>query len=254
MTRTIRIVIITPVAIDLSFWKPQIDRLCRAGVEVTETSLLAGPASIESRVDEAMAVPGMLAAALQAERDGAHALVISCMSDPGLDALREAVTIPVVSVAQVSMATAASLAHNFGIVTVLDRAAPILRANAAHCGYERRYVGCRSVEIPVLEIHSRAREVQEGLNRLALELVEREGAGAVILGCGGLMGCAGEIREFLAKRGIAVPVIDPLPTTVSFAVTLVEQGLSHSRVSYPQAQVKPYKGYEFVDQMDKLLL
>ncbi|RAH78788.1 hypothetical protein BO86DRAFT_421317 [Aspergillus japonicus CBS 114.51] len=250
MTRAIKIVIITPVTMDLTFYKPQIDRLCRAGVEVTEISLIVGPASIESRVDEAMAVPGMLAAALQAEKAGAHALVISCMSDPGLSALREAVAIPVVGVAQVSMATAATLAHSFGIVTVLSRIAPILQANAAHCGYERQYVGCRAVEIPVLDVHRRAREVQDGLNRLALELVEQEGAGAVILGCGALLGCAGEIRGFLAERGMAVPVVDPLPTTVAFAVTLVEQGLSHSSVSYPPCQIKSYQGYELgEDQM-----
>ncbi|CAG8155768.1 unnamed protein product [Penicillium nalgiovense] len=248
MTRTIKIVIIAPFTADLTSSKPQIDGFCRPGVEVTQTSLIAGPASNESRVDEAMAVPGMLATALQAKKDGAHALVINCMSDPGLSALREAVSIPVVGVAQVSMATATSLAHSFGIVAVLDRAAPVMRDNAAHCGYESRYVGCRSVEIPVLELHSRLSEAKNGLNRRALELVEQEGAGAIILGCGALMGCAGEMREFLTERGIDVPIIDPLPATVSFAVILVEQGLSHSRISYPQCQVKFYKGYEFVDQ------
>jgi allantoin racemase len=197
-----------------------------------------------------MAVPGMIATALQAERDGAHALVIGCMSDPGLDALREAVAIPVIGLAQTSMATAATLAHSFAFVTVLNRVVPILRDNASQCGFERHYAGCRALDIPVLEIHSRApEEVQDRLGRLSLELVEQAGAGAIILGCGALLGCADGIQEYLAARGVLVPVIDPLPTAVAFAVTLVEQGLSHSRVSYPQFQMKRYTGYGFVGGM-----
>jgi len=221
--------------------------LCRNGLTVSGVSLGSGPPSIESRVDEAFAIPGMIAAAEQAERDGAEALVIDCMGDPGLGALRETVDIPVLGVAQTSMAICASLAHSFGIVTVLGRVAPMLKDLVTLYGHEGRYVGCRWVDVPVLEIHKRLGEVQDGLAKHALQLV-RDGAGGIVLGCTGFMGCAEAIRKQLRAEGFEVPVVDPMPTTVSVAATLVQQGLSHSQVSFPKREVKPYKGYDFLSK------
>ncbi|MFP3822349.1 aspartate/glutamate racemase family protein, partial [Bacillus sp. SIMBA_008] len=45
-----------------------------------------GPASIETRADAAVTVPALLEAVVQAEKDGYDAVIISCFSDPGLDA------------------------------------------------------------------------------------------------------------------------------------------------------------------------
>jgi allantoin racemase len=219
--------------------------LCRNGLTVSGVSLSAGPTSIESRVDEAFAVPGMISVAEEAEKAGADALVIDCMGDPGLGALRESVEIPVLGVAQTSMAISASLAHSFGIVTVLGRIAPMLNDLVTLYGHERRYVGCRWVDVPVLEIHKRLGDVQKGLAEHALQLV-RNGAESIILGCTGFMGCAEAIRKHLRAEGFAVPVVDPMPTTVSFAATIVQQGLSHSQVSFPKREEKLYKGYDFI--------
>jgi allantoin racemase len=240
-----RVTIIAPTCTKDLLGEDELKSLSRDGLDVSCTTLAAGPPSIESRVDEAIAVPGMIAAAVQAEKEGAQALVIDCMADPGLGALRESVEIPVLGVAQTSMAICASLASRFGIVTVLGRVAPLFGDLVATYGYESRYAGCRWVDIPVLEIDQRQREVQDGLARHALQLV-RDGADAIILGCTGFMGCAEAIRENLRAQGFAVPVIDPLPTTVSFAATLIRHGLSHSQVSFPKRKSKAYQGYDFL--------
>lgn len=66
----------------------------RPGTRIQVVSLKWGTASIEGRTDDALAIPGILACARQAEADGASAIIIACMNDPGLYAAREAVRRP----------------------------------------------------------------------------------------------------------------------------------------------------------------
>ena len=73
------------------------------GCKVTNAQIKLGPASIESAVDEVLAAPGVVEAAIKAESDGAQAVVIDCMLDPGLDAAREAVSIPVIGCGEAAM-------------------------------------------------------------------------------------------------------------------------------------------------------
>jgi allantoin racemase len=58
------------------------------GVSVTGVTSEIGPPSIESHYDEAMSVPGVLAAIRRGEVEGVDGYVIACFGDPGLDAAR----------------------------------------------------------------------------------------------------------------------------------------------------------------------
>lgn len=211
-----------------------LELMAQPGVELSVAFLEAGPPSIESRVDEAFALPSLVAKARRAEADGVDALVIDCMADPGLAILREAVRIPVLGVAQTAMSVATNLAQTFGVVTVLDSLAPLIADLAAIYGYARQYVGTRGISVPVLAIESNIGKVQVALAEEALRLVRHHGAQAIILGCTGFFGCTRAIQLRLQKEGYDIPVIDPLPTAVLVAPALVRQGLSHSRLAYPQ--------------------
>jgi allantoin racemase len=189
----------------------------------------------------------MIALALEAERDGVDALVIDCMGDPGLGPLREAVEIPVLGVAQTAMSIAALLAQRFGVVTVLDRTTTMVNELVDLYGYARQYVGCAPIGVPVLQIHDNLPKVRADLAEAALRLVEDRGAAAIILGCTGFLGCAQEIKARLQTAGHFIPVIDPVPTAVRMATTLVELGLSQSRISYPAFERgKPITGFEAI--------
>lgn len=207
--------------------------MARPGVELSAVFLDSGPISIESRVDEALALPGLVALARQAEAEGIDALVVDCMADPGVAILREAVAIPVLGVAQTAMSMATNLAQSFGIVTVMDRIAPLLADLVSLYGYDRHYVGARGIAMPVLDIEHNMAVVQDGLAAEALILVRDHGAQAIILGCTGFFGCAAAIRASLHAQGYDIPVIDPLPMTTLIAPALVHQGVSHSRIGYP---------------------
>ena len=60
------------------------------------------------------------------------------------------------------------------------------------------------------------------------QLVNEQGAEAIVLGCGATTGLA-------ARRGreLGVPVLDPGLTAAKYAEMLVALGLSHSKRAYP---------------------
>lgn len=217
------------------------------GVSLSCAFIAEGPPSIESRFDEAFSVPGMIKLALEAEQDGVDALVIDCMGDPGLGALREAVAIPVLGVAQTAMSVAALLAQRFGVVTVLDRTTTMVNELVDLYGHQRHYVGCLPIGVPVLQIHDDLPKVRSNLAEAALRLVEERGAAAIVLGCTGFLGCVEAIDHRLREAGYHIPVIDPVPTAISMAAALVELGLSQSRISYPAFERdKAFTGYDSI--------
>ena len=94
--------------------------------EVSVANITQGPRSIESEYEEAMAVPGIVALAQAAEKDGCNAVISDCFGDPGVRASREVVDIPVIGPAEASFLLAASLGHRFSVVTVLKSVIPMI--------------------------------------------------------------------------------------------------------------------------------
>jgi allantoin racemase len=141
-------------------------RSCAEAVAAPGTRVLAvtnttGPASIESHYDEAMALPGLLAAVQQGERDGVAGFVIACFGDPGLDAARELATGPVVGIAEAGMHAATLLGRSFSIVTTLGRTI----GQAEHLVHRYGFADqCRSIyacEVPVLELDDPASDARK---------------------------------------------------------------------------------------------
>lgn len=240
----IHIRVLVPVSTTAVRDPGDIDHLAQPGVRYSIAFIDAGPSSIESRFDEVFALPSLVSLALQAEADGVDAVVIDCMGDPGLAALREAVAMPVVGVAQTAMATAGSLAHSFGIVSTAPSTEAIFRDLVAIYGHDRHFVGSRPVSVAITDLKTHADELRDSLAENALALVQEQRAGAIILGCTGFFGCAEYIRLHLQKHGYQVPVIDPLPFATLMAAAMVRHGISHSRISYPaNSMTKTLKGY-----------
>ncbi|MBN9016000.1 MAG: aspartate/glutamate racemase family protein [Rhizobiales bacterium] len=213
------------------------------GVVVSHSQIEHGPASIESEYEIAMSVPGTIAKAIEAEREGADAIVIDCMGDPGLRAVREVVSIPVLGPAETAMHIAAMLGHRFSVVTVMRRLRAQFENEAAVYGLSTKMASVRHVDIPVLELEDDLPVTQARLVEQAMIAVEHDGAEAVIFGCTGLLGCASAVRAGLLAKGIDIPVIDPIPTAVSIAAALARVGLSQSKLTYPAPPEKEMVGY-----------
>jgi allantoin racemase len=215
----------------------------RPGTEISVTLLDKGPASIESRYDETVAVPDIVRKVVEAEKDGVDAVIIDCMADPGVVAARELVSIPVIGPAETAMRVASMLAHRFSLLTVLDRATPIFRELARMAGVEGQLASVRAINIPVLELTDTERVVKALVEQSTLA-VREDGAHLVVFACTGMIGLAEEVEKGLAEQGIAdVPVIDPGVLAVKVAEALVDTGLSHSKRTYPQPPEKEIVGY-----------
>ncbi len=215
----------------------------RLDTEMSLATLDKGPPSIESRYDDALAVPGVVARVVQAERDGMDAAIIDCMGDPGLEPAREKVSIPVIGPAETSMHVAAMLAHRFSVVTILDTLIPAFDHHALKTGLTGRMASVRTVGIPVLELDDHAR-LLEALVDQSVRAVTEDRTHLVILGCTGMAGMVPGLLAGLQQYGIAdVPVIDPTVLAVKMAEGLVDLRLSHSKRTYPPPPDKEILGY-----------
>ncbi|MFH8136232.1 aspartate/glutamate racemase family protein [Pantoea osteomyelitidis] len=67
---------------------------------------------------EAIAVPKIINLGRELEAEGCNALFLSCAADPGLDALREAVAIPVISAGSASASVAAMLKRPVAVMGI----------------------------------------------------------------------------------------------------------------------------------------
>lgn len=208
------------------------------GTDVDVREFPGGPASIESAVEEHLAVPGLLDAVPRLEAEGFDAVIVGCFGDPGLAAARELVGIPVVGPAQASAHLAAQLGLRFGILTVVDEVVPALRRLMRAYGLEPLLAGVWAVDIPVLELRARREEALAALVARG-EKALSEGADALVLGCMS-MGFLGVAAELGGRLG--APVVNPVLAALRSAEAQVSLGLSASRLAYP----RPRKGADAV--------
>lgn len=198
------------------------------GVVVESRQPRGGPASIESMWEEYLLVPPLMELAVELEREGFDAIVPGCFGDPGIDAVRELVSIPVVGPGAASMLVAAGLGHRFGIVTVLESVVRPLENLAALTGVAAKLAAVRHIGIPVLELNKDRDRTFASLIEVSRRVIEDDRADVLILGCGTLSFRSAELQQVLG-----VPVVNPLQAALRMAELLVASGLSHSKRSYP---------------------
>ncbi|MCJ7572810.1 aspartate/glutamate racemase family protein [Candidatus Bathyarchaeota archaeon] len=196
-------------------------QLDRVGIE-------HGPASIESRYDEALAGPDILKRVIEAEADGVDAVVVNCFGDPSVRTGRELVSIPVAGPCESSMLVAASLCDRFSVISVVKNIIPLIRENAEIYGVSSKLASVRVTGIPVLELQKDPDATFHALAEEGRKAIELDGADVLILGCTGMTGMAERV-----SKELGVFVVDPLPTAIKFAETLVSLRLSHSKLAYP---------------------
>lgn len=237
---TIRIAVIDPVARDTSaFALPRLP-----GAVLERINLRSGTRSIESRWDDDLAAPGVIDAAIRAERDGAQAIVVNCMDDPGVDAARELVRIPVVGPAHAAMQLALSLATRFCIVTTSPADIPIVQELIERYRLQQRAVPVAALGLGVMQLEDDEETTFAAFAEAAVAAVRRDGAGALIAGCTLLSDLTERLSAHLAAQGIEVPVIDPLRAALHQARSLVRIGASHSRLAYQQPTAKRLTWHE----------
>lgn len=183
-----------------------------------------GPTAIESHFDEVRAAAAVLDLIAQDQRlGGSDAYVIACFGDPGLDAARELVAVPVIGIAEAAMHAATLAGRTFAIVTTLGRTLGRARDLVTRYGMDRAAVWLTAAEIPVLELEDTAPHAAASIERLCCDAADRD-ADVVVLGCAGM---ADLCRRLSAAAGI--PVVDGVAAGVGLAAAMVRMGLATSK-------------------------
>lgn len=198
----------------------------------TETGIVdvpEGPASIESAYEEYLSIPAAAKKAVELEQEGWDAIILGCYGDPGLDALRELVSIPVIGPAEACALTCASLGHRFGVITITESVIADTERKARNAGVGEKLASVRVVGIPVLELHDDRERTIDATVAQARIAMEQERVDTFVVGCMS-MGFL-EIAE-AAGAELGVPFLNPARVSVRFAEMLVGSGLTHSRKAY----------------------
>jgi allantoin racemase len=223
--------------------------LVRSDTELSHVEIDHGPASIESDYDEMLATPATVARIIEAERDGMDAVIINCMGDPGMQAGREAVRIPVIGPCEATMHVASMLGHTFSVITVMKALRRQFENQAKIYGLQDKLASVRAVEIPVLDLESDQQRLVRTLADEAQLAVEQDGAHVMVFGCTGMIGAAQGVEQELAARGYPdVPVIDSMVWAVKMAEAVADMGLRHSKLSWPFPPEKRIEGYPFMPE------
>lgn len=212
--------------------------------QLTTKPILEGPETVENFYLKANCIPGMLRLAREAEAEGQTACIIDCMSDPSLDAAREAVSIPVIGATQACAYISASLAHRFSLLGTRGDMGHKFVTQITEYGIERKLASVRTTGLSVQEVETEPDKLVGALVDAAEKAVVQDGAHILIPGCTGMIGLAEALQNDLQKRGLQVQVIEPPAAAVKMAELLSDLNLSHSKVTYPTPPHKRLVGYE----------
>lgn len=205
------------------------------GFEVLVEPTATGPASIESAHDAGLVVPELIRLAPQAERRGIKAIIIGCYSDPGLDALRELVSVPVIGPGAASLHLGAQLGTRIGLLTPTGRGYGRVAQRMRSLALAPLLVSVRGVGLSVMDLAEQKPGALEKAVTAARGAVD-EGADVLVLGCMSMAFLPG-ICETLSER-VGVPVVNPVIAALKTAEMVVSLGLSHSKAAWPKPKLQ----------------
>jgi len=203
------------------------------------TNIEKGTASIEGAYDEELNAPAILKKVKEAEEKGYSAVVIDCFGDPALDAARELVGIPVIGANEAACHLAAQMAPRFSIISILPEIDHLVRGLLAKRGLLQYLASMPTIGIPVLDLEKDREKTALATARAIEKAFKEDGAYAVVFSCTGMSSLVEMVQKQLDKKGVKVPIIEPLRAAVYSAIMFLLMGTSHSKAAYMPPRAKP---------------
>jgi allantoin racemase len=214
----------------------ELQRHAAGNVEVIVEPTARGPAAIESAHDAGLVVPELIRLGPMAEKRGIAAVIIGCYSDPGLDALLEVLTIPVIGPGAAALHLAAQLGTRIGVLTPSGRGFGPMGARMRALGLAPLLVAARGIGLSVIDLATQRPGAIDKAALAARAAVDEDGADVLVLGCMSMAFLPG-ICESLSER-VGVPVINPVVAALKTAEALVCMKLAHSKAAWPMPPVQ----------------
>ncbi len=176
---------------------------------------------------------------------GVDAVVLACFGDPGLGALREVATVPVIGMAEAGCRAAAAGERRFAVVTGGERWISMLTEYVATLGLSAQLAGVQAVAPTGADIAADPEGSVALLAEGCRTAVRRFGADVVVLGGAGLAPIAPRVAAMLD-----FPVIDGLAAAIAAA----ESAASAQKPSaYPGRLTDPLPAVGLTPELTALL-
>lgn len=198
-----------------------IDPLRTFGIPIRCLTLAEGPPGIESQKQADLTIAPMLA--LAAAQKDAAGFVIACFGDPGLHALRDQTSLPVLGIQEASVMTALTLGQRLGVIAISPASIPRHLRSFGAMGVADRLAGDRALVLGVADLADSNRSF-DAMVATAKKLRDDDGANVLIMGCAGMA----QYREPL-EEATGLPVVEPTQAATSMALGQITLELSHRK-------------------------
>ncbi len=182
-----------------------------------------------------MEAPGLVRKAVWAADNGFDAVIQSNTFDPGVEASRLAVRIPVIGLLRASLHVGAMLSDRIAIIAPLASDIPSLRRSISAYRMDHAVAHITSLGIYSDDLAARKDEI---LNETIakIEGLKRDHGAECILPLGGKL-IPYVVRPEDIERETGLPVLNTKAIGVRFAETCVDLGLTHAEAAYPYTDV-----------------
>lgn len=206
--------------------KVQRQKWASADVEIEVVPIERGPFSMEFATEEALAGPYILEAVKKAEDDGVDAVVLDCCVDPVFRAARESVRIPVMAPMHSGLHVASMLGYRIAVLGMRNGQQTVEEHIRAY-GFSNKVCSMHVIDCPpadLIQSHSYCLDIVESEIKAALS---QQRADVILFACTAMSGYV----DGLASRH-DVPIVEPMACAINMAISMVRQGLSHSKRCY----------------------
>lgn len=196
------------------------------GFQVEVVNPEKGPLGLESYYHNYLASVEVHKMIIDAEKRGYDGVVIACYGDPGIEAAKELVNIPVVGITEASYALAKILATRFLVVVSADTAVPRQIRYIKKLGIPDYQYAVRPIGLTVLGVMADRVSARDLIVKNCEQSLKETKAELIVMGCSGFSGLRSEL-----ERQLRVPIIDPVVAGVHLCATLIRMGLSQSKLT-----------------------
>ncbi|KTD07888.1 aspartate/glutamate racemase family protein [Legionella jamestowniensis] len=199
--------------------------------------------AVRHELDMALLAPGLIKQAMLAEKENVSAIVIDLMAEIALAPLREAVSIPVVSLPETTMHVATMMGRKFAIINTTDELTAIQENLAKNYGLREHLACVQGIQLDPHADYTSEKTIENLVEQCADAVINKQ-ADTLIFGSGRLIAYRDKINKGLHERGIAVTIIEPLPTGIYFAKFLADAKITHSKRVYRSPDEKTLEIYK----------
>lgn len=208
----------------------------------TELFLLTNPSGtkyIDCAFGDYMSTHSHLKACLDKVKElKPDAVVLAGFGNVGVNALKEVLDIPVVSISEASMAVACLLGHKFSTITMLKQFIPYQEDLVRFYGFESKCASVRAINTSGDRAASEREATLAALKEEVFRIAKEDHAEVIILAGAGLCGYEDEL-----SKSVGLPVLDPVGVGIKVAEMMVEADLRHSKVrkfAFPPQNLEAY--------------